>query len=71
MMTTNAFRIMPHEEEEIIPDKIKLCNSTDRAAYFAIIEDCGYLSIIFVTSNQAGKINVMGDQRREPSDTVD
>ena len=66
-----AFRIMPNEEEEIIPEKIKLCNGTGRAAYFAIHEDRGSLLIVLVTSDIAGEINVMDDRDYGVSDTVD
>jgi len=70
MMTANAFRVMPMDEEEVIPDKIKICNGTGRAAYFSVYEDRGSLLIILVTADVAGEINVMEDREHPASDTV-
>ena len=69
-MMTAAFRIMPDSEEEIIPGKVKLCNATGRAAYFAVRENCGNILIILVTSDVAGEVNVMEDREHVATDTV-
>ena len=67
----NAFLVRSGCEEEVIPGKIKICNSTGKGAWFAVYEDRGSLLIILATAEGASEISAMEEPERHANDIVD
>ena len=65
-----AFPIEKNSLLELLPD-FEVVNCKDQRQYLAFRLEGKKKILFLVTYDQAGEINVMGDERREPSDTID